>query len=149
MSELRIKVPGDKVDFIKRMVSEEEGPFKTMAQVLAFAAAYGAHKHKPLPLTGVAPDAIRYQVFEREGLEPVIYTLAVGYVKDFSILSNTEKMVEKRIRIFEEFANRGLALLQQQLKGEVDLTNALYLLLGKYRQVEEDEGSVEDLRGVF
>lgn len=151
MAERRIKVPGDKVDFIESLLYKSDkgrGPFESKAQVLAFAAAYGIRHGKPLPITKGTGEPIRYEVFEREGFDTMINIIAVCYTNNIKILNRNDEMEDRRASIFEEFANRGLELLQNDLKGELDYTHAILLLLTKVRDSRE-KGVLEDLTGVL
>ncbi len=147
MAERRIRVPADKVDFIESMLKTAKGPFELKAQVLSFAASYGAKYGERLSITKASSgESIRYGVFAGEKLDTLINLLAITHMGDPNVLARSEEMEDLRATIFEEFANSGLSLLEEKLKGEVKYTPALLLML-KDVQVPGDE--VESLVGIF
>jgi dnd system-associated protein 4 len=151
MAERRIKVPKDKADFIESLLYKSDqgrGPFESKAQVMAFAAACGIHHGKPLPLTKGTGEPIRYEIFEREGFDTMINIIAVCFTNDIKVLNRNDEMEDRRAAIFEEFANRGLELLQNKLKGEIDYTQALLLLLMRFLD-SKGKDVLEDLTGIF
>jgi dnd system-associated protein 4 len=146
MAERRIRVPKDKVDFIEYMLKTGKGPFELKAQVLGFAAAYGAKYGKRLPLSEGSAEPIRHDVFVREKLDTLINLLAITHTNDPKVLSRTDEAEELRATIFEEFANGGLAILSSALKGEVKYTQPLLLLM-KGTETSGDE--VDSLAGIL
>lgn len=146
MAERRIRVPKDKDDFINAMLKTGKGPFELKAQVLGYAAAYGAKHGDRLPLTEGSSEPIRYDVFIHEKMDTLMNLLAITHTGDPKVLSRSEEMEELRALIFEEFANRGLALLEAKLKGEVKYTPSLLLYM---REAHGDGDEVESLVGIF
>lgn len=145
MAERRIRVPADKVDFIESMLKTEKGPFELKAQVLGFAAAYGAKNGERLPFSKTG-EPIRYSVFVGEKLDTLINMLAITHTKDPKVLGRNDAMEDLRATIFEEFANSGLLLLEQKLRGEVQFTQSLLLLM-KENQIPED--NIASLAGII
>ena len=147
MPERRIRIPADKVLFVKSMLNDREGkgPFELQAQVIAFAAAYGAKYGERLPFSKTG-EPIRYGVFVGEKLDTLINLLAITHTGDPKILARNDEMEDLRATIFEEFANSGLSLLEDKLKGEVKYTQSLLLMM-KDTQAGGDE--VESLVGIF
>lgn len=147
MAERRIRVPADKVEFIESMLKTAKGPFELKAQVLGFAAAYGAKYGERLPIAKASSgEAIRHSVFVGEKLDALINLLAITHTGDPKVLSRSDEMEEQRALIFEEFANCGLALLEAKLKGEVKYTPSLLLLM---KETQGTENEVESLVGIF
>lgn len=147
MAERRIRVPEDKVSFIESMLNTAKGPFEMKAQVLGFAAAYGAKYGERLPIKKASSgEAIRYSVFVGEKLDTLFNMLAITHTGDPKVLARNDEMEELRATIFEEFSNSGLSLLEGKLKGEVKYTQSLLLLM-KDAQGGGDE--VESLVGIF
>ena len=153
MAERRIRVPKDKVDFIENLLYKSDtgmGPFESKAQVMVFAAAYGVYYGRPLPLQKGHDNPIRLEIFEREGFDTMINVIAVCFTNDIKVLNQTDEMEDKRATIFEEFANRGLELLQNELKGETDYTEAMRMILTNHRESKSDTYNVmENLTGFF
>jgi dnd system-associated protein 4 len=131
MPDRRIRFSKDKVDFIKSLTTGDQstGPFRTQADVLAFAAALGANRNFTLPFEDAAKEPIRQDIFERAGHDSLINLLAVTHSSDPMVLADSDEMEDKRITIFEEYANGGLQILQEELKGSVDYLRQLLLII--------------------
>ncbi len=145
MAERRIRVPEDKVDFIESMLKNAKGPFEIKAQVLGFAAAYGAKYGERISFTKTG-EPIRHSVFVGEKLDTLIDLLAITESKDPKVLARSDEMEDLRATIFEEYANGGLSMLEEKLKGEVKYTQSLLLLMKKMQNSSDD---VESLVGIF
>jgi dnd system-associated protein 4 len=147
MAERRIRVPADKVDFIESLLKTAKGPFELKAQVLGFAASYGAKYGERLPIIKASSgESIRYGVFVGEKLDTLINLLAITHIGDPKVLARSDEMVDLRATIFEEFANRGLSMLEEKLKGEVKYTPALLLMM---KDVQTSGDEIESLVGIF
>jgi dnd system-associated protein 4 len=135
----RIRIAQDKASFVQSLVVNNhnlEGIFNTYADVMAMAAAVGKKYQYRLPIDHVAkePSPISIEVFLSRGYDLLIKILAITETKDPTIISSyTVDGEEKRILIFEEYANGGLAQLQEQLKGAVDYQERILLLLNQQR----------------
>jgi dnd system-associated protein 4 len=131
----RIRVAKDKADLVKALISSDggNGPFKTFADVIVFAAALGVKYKKRVPFEEVSkrePSPIRLEVFISLGYDVVIKLLGITETKDIQILSPYEEEFEKqRNEIFEEYANGGLEILQIELRGSIDYTYQILLFL--------------------
>lgn len=145
MAERRIRVPAEKADFIESMLKTAKGPFELKAQVLGFAASYGAKYGERLPFTK-SGEPIRYGVFVGEKLDTLINLLAITHTGDPKVLARSDEMEDLRATIFEEFANSGLTLIEAKLKGEVKYTPPLLLLMKEAQGVGDE---VESLVGIF
>ncbi|GGL03200.1 DNA phosphorothioation-associated protein 4 [Streptomyces flaveus] len=114
--ELRVRRPKDKELLIQQLLVENDGIFSSMAEVLLFAAALGWSRGNdgkvPLDKYG---EPIRFDVFKKmPTADAFIEALAVMVSPgDTEILSDSRAL--DRIRIFEEYANGGLAILQGEL----------------------------------
>ncbi|WP_166027216.1 DNA phosphorothioation-associated protein 4 [Streptomyces chilikensis] len=114
--ELRVRRPKDKETLIQQLLAEHDGIFASMAEVLLFAAALGWSRgddgRVPLKAHG---EPIRFDVFKKMATaEAFIESLAVMVSPgDTEILSDSRAL--DRVRIFEEYANGGLAILQGEL----------------------------------
>ncbi|MEQ8964169.1 MAG: DNA phosphorothioation-associated protein 4, partial [Coleofasciculus sp. C2-GNP5-27] len=75
--------------------------------------------------------------------DALIKLLALVETKDAKILSSFDaKAEEERIHIFEEYANGGLQILRDELRGAVDYSERLLLVLNTERfkkEVPEDD----------
>lgn len=145
MAERRIRVPEDKVDFIESMLKTAKGPFESKAQVLGFAASYGA-KYGERVSFEKSGEPIRFDVFAGEKLDTIINLLAITDTEDPGVLARNDEMEDRRATIFEEFANSGLALLEEKLKGEVKYTQSLLLIM---KETDTTGDVVESLVGMI
>lgn len=142
MAANRIKIAKDKADLVKALVAtnEKTAPFQTYVEVLLFAAALGAKHKKRVVIEEVSkrdPDPIPQEHFVTKGYDMLIKLLAITESKDSKIIaSNDDYYDEQRICVFEEYANGGLEILRDELRGSVDYLERLLLMLSdiKFKQ---------------
>ncbi len=141
----RVRIPKHHQEFIQKLIDNDEGtgPFRTQADVLAFAAAIGAQYAQTKPFTGYN-EPIRQEVFERAGYDTLINLLAIYSSEDPTVLANTKEKEGERITIFENYANGGLNWLKNQLQEHIDYTDGLLLILKKERS-KSDEDNQDDI----
>ncbi|MCL2923456.1 MAG: DNA phosphorothioation-associated protein 4 [Trichodesmium sp. MAG_R04] len=131
----RIRIAKDKADLVKALTELEgkTGPFKAYADVIVFAASLAIKKKKRIPVTEIStrePSPINMEVFWSRGYGSIIKLIALMDTKDTKILSETnEEIEENRIKIFEEYANGGLEILRDELRGAVNYSERLLLVL--------------------
>lgn len=147
---VRIKIAKDKADLVQSLIqiNEPSGVFQTYADVMAFAATLGRKYQKRLPLESIAkePSPISLEVFISRGYDLLIKLLAIAETEDPKIISTYESLAEeKRAIIFEEYANGGLEKLQEDLKGAVDYSERILLILNNERFKKETENKEFDL----
>ena len=145
---IRIRIDKDKADLVNALVKDNTAPFKTYADVLAFAAALGAKYKRRIPLENIAkePEPISSEIFISRGYDLAIKLLAITETKEPKILSPYEITAEEeRTLIFEEYANGGLEKLQNELRGTVDYTERILLVLSAERFREESSTEEFDL----
>ncbi|MEH2052679.1 DNA phosphorothioation-associated protein 4 [Nostoc sp.] len=152
MAANRIRVAKDKAELVKSLVASKDttGPFQTYVEVMVFAAALGVKNKKRIPLgetTKREPSPIPQENFASLGYDLIIKLLGVNETQDINILSSREEEDEdKRTQIFEEYANAGLEILQNELRGSVDYSERLLLVLS-YEKFQESSTELEfDLR---
>ena len=139
----RIRVAKGKADLVQSLVDMKgtTGPFQTYADVLAFAAALGAKYGRRIPLDSISTKEtgpISWEVFVSRGYDVAIKLLAVVETKDPKILSVYDSHAEEqRIQIFEEYVNGGLEKLQEELRGAVDYSERILLILNADRFQEQ------------
>ncbi|BAY43114.1 hypothetical protein SAMD00079811_06930 [Scytonema sp. HK-05] len=148
MAANRIKIAKDKVELVKALVASKDttGPFQTYVEVMVFAAALGAKHKKRVPLEGVAKDLspLRQDYFT-SSFALLINLLAITEIKDIKILGDDDIADEQRIHIFEEYANGGLEILQNELRGAVDYSERLLLIVSSQRFKQEQQEEEFDL----
>jgi dnd system-associated protein 4 len=150
MGANRIRVAKDKGDLLKALVESNNmtGPFQTYADAMVFAAALGVKRKKRSPLAAIAkePVPIALDVFVSRGYDVVLKLLAIAETKDAKILSLfDETSEEQRTHIFEEYANGGLEILRDELRGAVDYSERLLLILNSERVKQEQPQEEFDL----
>ena len=144
----RIKIAKDKADLVKALVASNEptAPFQTYVEVMLFAAALGVKHRKRVPLETIAKDLspLRQDYFT-SSFAFVINLLAITEAKEINILCNDEMADDQRINIFEEYANGGLEILQNELRGAVDYSERILLVLSSERFQQERQEEEFDL----
>ncbi|HEY9667471.1 MAG TPA: DNA phosphorothioation-associated protein 4 [Coleofasciculaceae cyanobacterium] len=150
MGAIRIRIAKDKADLVKDLVDAPgtTGPFQTYADVMVFAAALGAKWKKRSHLGTIAkePSPIALEIFVSRGYDRVFKLLAIAETKEAKILSPFDEIAEEeRTRIFEEYANGGLEILRDKLRGAVDYTDQIALVLGSERNRQEQPDEEFDL----
>ena len=104
----------------------------------------GAKYQRRLKLTEISqnePAPISLEIFISRGYERSIELIAVIETQEIEILSTKDEAIEKRVRIFETYANGGLEKLGNELRGAVDYTERLVLILNseRYRTDNNEE----------
>jgi len=135
MADRRIHIPKEHEELVNRLCNaiddEYNGPFKTKADVISFAAAYGHSHDKLISLQETAKDPIRKSVFDSAGYNTLINLLAVAHTENPNILALNDETEDQRATIFEEYANGGLALLRSGLLNASDYTSEINLIISK------------------
>lgn len=151
MAVPRIRVAKDKAEFVQTLVEGDgsTSPFQTYADVLAFAAALGAKAKRRVPLGTIStaePAPISLEIFISRGYDVLMKLLAIAETGEAKILSAYDPNAEtQRVQIFEEYANGGLEKLREELRGAVDYTERLLLVLSAERFPEERTAGEFDL----
>lgn len=148
----RISVAKDKADLVKALtvIDGKTGPFQTYADVMVFAATLGSKRKKRIPVKEVSkrePAPIGLEIFVSRGYDTVIKLIAIAETKDAKILSASDPDAEEqRLTIFEEYANGGLEILREELRGAGDYLDQILLMLIGERFKEESPTQSFDLR---
>jgi dnd system-associated protein 4 len=135
MSENRIRVAKDKAELVKSLIAaaENNSPFQTYADVILFAAVLGAKQKQRLPLGEISkkePGPISIEIFIARGYDPVMKLIAIAATENINVISpDRADFEQQRIGIFEEYANGGLDILDRELRGAVDYTERILLML--------------------
>jgi dnd system-associated protein 4 len=147
MPERRIAYAKDKGEFIKRLVASDEssGPFELIADVLAFAAALGLRRGRRIAIVGDTAEPIRQDVFDRRAYDTMMNLVALHDRRDATVLADADEATDQRATAFEEYANGGLTILQEELKGAVNLLETIVLLVNAERSAGGSEETGFDL----
>lgn len=113
-SEQRVRRPKNHEVLIQHLSKDGDGPFRSMAETMLFAASVGFSQDRREEFSE-AGEPIRYEIFRRSHTaEAFIDSLGVlVHSGDASILSD-ERLAE-RITIFEEYANGGFIEIQKAI----------------------------------
>jgi dnd system-associated protein 4 len=143
MADLRIRVAKGKDDLLKALRATEDtpGPFQSYADALVFAASLGIKRNQRQPITEYSKsiDPIRQDIFYGKGYEHIINLIAVTSSNEPRVLASTDEAEQERIKIFEEYANAGLMILEGILKGSVDYSEQILLFLSKERETSASD----------
>ncbi len=135
MAENRIRVARDKAELVKSLIASNDNnsPFQIYADVILFAAVLGCKHQTRSPLGEISkkePGPISSEIFIARGYDPTMKLIAIAATENINAIAPDRSDVEQqRIHIFEEYANGGLAILQQELRGAVDYTERILLML--------------------
>jgi dnd system-associated protein 4 len=154
MADARVKIAKDKAELVKSLRAEGADdttkPFQTYADVLVFAAALGAKRDRREPFSEFSkkdPDPIPYDVFRK--YDKVVKLLAVAATKNPRVLADNDEAEESRIKIFEEYANAGLEIIDNEIKGSVDHLERILLFLSSERDEMTKQNGDFDLSNLL
>lgn len=136
---MRIRIAEDKASFLQSLLLTTDNPqgvFLTYADAVVFAVSLGRLYRYRVALTRIAkePSPISIEIFVSRGYGYLFSLLKFteewndGQQDNFNY---TEALAEENIRLFEEYANGGLEILQQQLRGAIDYTHRILLILSR------------------
>lgn len=109
--ERRVRRPKDKEDLLT-VLTQDARIFATYREALCFAATLGYSRGRRIPFEQ-SSEPIAWQVFSAPGYEAVVNMMAAVATDDFNIVAPDR--FEDRLNIFEEYANGGLAVIQEQM----------------------------------
>ncbi|HIK37745.1 MAG: DNA phosphorothioation-associated protein 4 [Geminocystis sp.] len=136
---MRIHIAEDKAGFLQSLVltgDNPQGVFLTYADAVVFAASLGILYHHRVALTRIAkePSPISIEIFVSRGYGYLFSLLKFSgdcHDGQYDNFNNGGAMGEDNIRLFEEYANGGLEILQQKLKGAIDYTERILLMISR------------------
>lgn len=111
----RIHRATDKEEIIKLMTSEQLGVFKEIWRLLMFSAQVGYHNKRRTPLCSVdTGKGIDQSTFGNSPSWPgVVFLISIADEGNADVLAHSPENEETRLRAFQEYANGGLAILQE------------------------------------
>ncbi len=147
MSDRLIRISKDKADLVVNLVEESTTPFETYADVMVFAASLGYSRNKLIPLTDIAkkPEPIRPNIFTHREYDITINLLAISSTGNQNILGSDENSNSEKIKIFEEYANGGLEIIKDRLRGSIDYLDTILLLLASEKNHSQRDDREFDL----
>lgn len=139
----RIQRASDKEDIIKSLMSEQVGVFKEIWKLLLFAAQIGIKNNNRLPLKAADPGkGIDQSTFGNCPAWPgILYLMTLAETQKSESLSGSQEAEDERVAVFQEYANGGLAILQDFFAGRpIDLDGLLAFI---ETQKEESAGRLD------
>jgi dnd system-associated protein 4 len=139
----RIQRASDKQAIIELLTSERVGAFREIWRLLLFAALVGFKNGRREPLGATqSGEGIRQDSFANNPVWPgALYLLGLVETQSTEILSAPETSEDERIRIFEEYANGGLAILKEQFERSQESLDSLLTFI----QSQTESVSAPDL----
>jgi len=149
----RINRAKDKEAAIKALTKDEDSNkpsvFPTMWQLLIFAAMLGYRKDRKEKLDKIDNGkSINVELFMKDPcFEGILNLFSLMDDENERLLTTNEENDERKISLFEEFANGGLAVLKEELEtADYRLESVISLIaeeLHKGPRVDEDLGSIQ------
>jgi dnd system-associated protein 4 len=139
----RIQRASDKEEIIKSLMSEQVGVFKEIWKLLLFAAQIGVKNNARTPLKAADPGkGIDQTTFGNCPAWPgVLYLMTLAETQKSESLSGSADAEDERVSVFQEYANGGLAILQDFFAGRpIDLDGLLAFI---EMQREESAGKLD------
>lgn len=123
----RIQRALDKEEMIKLLTQAPQSPFKEIWRLMIFAAVLGYKENRKEPLTEVDTGrGIDDRIFANSPAWPgLMHLLALVATNNAEILSGAPNNEEKRITLFEEYANGGLSIIRERLESRSYSLDAL------------------------
>jgi dnd system-associated protein 4 len=111
----RVRRPKDKEQLLSLLTDREKlGPFGSYKDALVFAAALGYANRKSVPFEQ-SSEPIDWGVFNGFGDEALVNMLPIAEERRLELLA--PEQFDDRLTRFEQYANGGLAMIQQKLAG--------------------------------
>jgi dnd system-associated protein 4 len=142
----RIQRASDKESIIELLTSDSVGAFREIWRLLFFAAMVGYKNGRREPLASTQTgEGIRQDSFANN---PVwlgtVYLLGLVETGSTDALRSTEDSEDERIKIFEEYANGGLAILKEEFETSNGNLDALLSFIQS--QTESTATKIPDLQ---
>jgi dnd system-associated protein 4 len=135
----RIHRAPDKKRIIETLTADGTAAFREIWRLLLFAAALGFKNGRRDPLVNVdSGDAIRQELFGNNPAWPgILYLIGLVETGGIDMLMATEESEDQRIKSFEEYANAGLAILEEHFKaGNCNLDSLLNFIQAQTTEIQ-------------
>jgi dnd system-associated protein 4 len=144
--DVRVRRPLEHDELIGRLTTKEGGPFPNYWQVLVFAAALGwsRGRRESFEKTG---ESIRYGLFSNSAtVSATVDSLGVlAHPNDAAIMADDR--LPERVRVFEEYANGGLSIIQGELNSGAHIRPMDVVLNLCRRGMTPAESMMQDILG--
>lgn len=127
--------------------------FSTYKDLFLLAACIGFEKKKRSKMSAANSDKgeIHWQMFERNNADlATINSIALASTCDIDIILDTDDMIDRKIKIMEEYANGGIHVIKEKIldmPGDLidNLVNFIFEEVHEEVQEEEEIGILEEL----
>ena len=147
------------VDKLKKTSENKDGFFESNKDIFVFAAAIGFNHNQPRALSNTKGGEIKLDVFTQENkyyidVIAVSTTLDENNIEagDVNLLSwKDEEAVDKKLKIFQEYANGGLEILDRELiQNKTSIYDNILQLIYREANIEQNRGSkIGNLEGMI
>jgi len=107
-----VRKPRQFDEMLKKLCQEDNKIFSTYKDALVFAACLGFDRQRRVPFDKDT-ERVRMEVFRGEFDTAIFHCIGIAETKNPAIMSST--MEQERVRIFEEYANGGLEIIQSEV----------------------------------
>lgn len=135
----RIHRATDKKRIIDLLTSDGTAAFREIWRLLLFSAALGFKNGRREPLKNVeSGEAIRQELFGNCPAWPgILYLIGLVETGGTEVLMATEESEDRRLKAFEEYANGGLAILDDNFKaGNCNLDSLLNFIQAQTVEIQ-------------
>ncbi|MFZ3171658.1 MAG: DNA phosphorothioation-associated protein 4 [Carboxydocellales bacterium] len=134
----RLRRSKDKEQIYQQLVRGEDAPFMLLKDVFLMAACIGYKYARREP---IAPggEQIPWSVFNDDADHAIVNAIALAETSELHVLLSTEDQMERKFNILEEYANGGIAILEQKVMNAPG--NLLDNLIGLIFEEEIDDRS--------
>jgi len=145
-ADVRVRRPLKHQELISRLTVKEDGPFLHYWQVLTFAAALGWSRGRRESFDKTE-EPIRYGMFNNSAtVAALIDAMGVLETPDDPGIMSDDRLPE-RIRVFEEYANGGLGIIQGELNSGAHVRPMDVILNLCRRGMTQSESRLQDILG--
>ena len=144
----RVRRPKDKEDLIQRLTDGKEAVFSTYRDLLIFSAALGYfhQQRKPFKTTS---EPIPWSYFMGTPGEQLVDMLTAATVADPSALGDAAEHFNRRLELFEEYANGGLDILKTELgESNAPPDEVIRTMILSIEEIAGEEAPEPDLREI-
>lgn len=135
----RIHRASDKKRIIEALTSDGTPAFREIWRLLLFAAALGFKNGRRERLVNMdSGEAIRQELFGNSPAWPgILYLMGLVETSATDVLMASEEAEDQRIKVFEEYANGGLAILEDHFRaGNCNLDSLLNFIQSQTAEVQ-------------
>ncbi len=147
------------VDKLKRTSENKDGFFESNKDIFVFAVSVGFNHNKPRELVDTSGGEIPLHIFTKENKD-YIDTIAIASTLDGNDLDQgdvallsweNEQAVDQKLTIFQEYANGGLEIIDNELfQNKTTVYDNLLQLIYRESDIESSKASkIGDLKGMI